>query len=100
MDQTKVDGKNIMGAVVELLRSGMVYVACKKGVLNCAYPCHCIPHVPGASNNRALMGLEDAFNDWQGMPCITERKAARDKSVLGGQGQGNMKMQLQEGVCN
>ena len=91
VDQTKVDGKNLTGVVVQVLRSGMVQVACKNVVLNRAYSCHCISCVPGASNNRALMGLEDAFNDWQGMPCITKLEAARDMSVAGGQGNGNIK---------
>ena len=54
----------------------MVQVASKNSVLNRAYPCHCISCVPGASNNRALMGLEDAFNDWQGMPRITKCEVA------------------------
>ena len=91
VDQTKVDCENIMGVVVQVLWSGMVQSACKNGVLNCAYHHHCISHVPSASNNWALMGLEDAFNDWQGMSCITKCEAARNMSVAGGQGNGNVK---------
>ena len=65
-----------MGVVVQVLQLRMVQVACKNGVLNCAYPRHWVSRVPSTIYNRAQMELEDAFNDWQGMPHITKCEAA------------------------
>ena len=42
--------------------------------------------VQGASNNRKICGLEQAFLEWQGMARIKEREAARVVSAVGGQG--------------
>ena len=72
VDQTKINGKNITGVVVQVLRSGIVHVACKNSVLNHAYAWHSVLHIPGASNNHQLLGLDSALEGWQGMPCISE----------------------------
>ena len=46
-------------------------------MLNQSYARHNISVVPGAGSNRELLGLEEAFIGWQGLPRITEREAAR-----------------------
>ncbi|KAL3803498.1 hypothetical protein HJC23_014046 [Cyclotella cryptica] len=86
VDQTKVDGKNLTAVVVEVLDGGNLRCACKNGVLKNTYAPHTVSMLPGPSNNRALCGLESAFEEWQGLPKITEREAARVVSAVGGQG--------------
>ncbi|KAL3783549.1 hypothetical protein HJC23_008180 [Cyclotella cryptica] len=86
VDQTKVDGKNLTAVVVEVLDGGNLRCACKNGVLKNTYAPHTVSMLPGPSNNRVLCGLESAFEEWQGLPKITEREAARVVSAVGGQG--------------
>jgi len=81
VDQTKVDGNNIT-------KNGNVRIACKSGVLQQRYARHNVSIVP---DNRELLGLENAFIEWQRMPRITEREAARSISASGGQGHGVIK---------
>ena len=75
-------------------------MACKNGVLNCAYPHHSISYVLTTSNNRELLGLDEAFKKWQGMLLITKQEAASNISVSGGQGNGNIKWQVQGRMWN
>ncbi|KAL3783884.1 hypothetical protein HJC23_007989 [Cyclotella cryptica] len=86
VDQTKVDGKNLTAVVVEVLDGGNLRCACKNGVLKNTYTPHTVSMLPGPSNNRVLCGLDSAFKEWQGLPKITEREAARVVSAVGGQG--------------
>jgi hypothetical protein len=85
-DQAKVDGKYLLAVVVEKLRSGQIRCACPTGVLHRPYAAHGVIPVQGASNNRKICGLEQAFLEWQGMARIKEREAARVVSAVGGQG--------------
>ena len=86
VDQTKVDGKNLTAVIVEVLEGGNLRCACKNGVLKNTYAPHTVSMLPGPSNNRLLCGLESAFEEWQGLPKVTEREAARVVSAVGGQG--------------
>ena len=38
------------------------------------------------TGTKELLGLEDALKEWKGMSKISERKAARKTSKVGGQG--------------
>ena len=71
---------------MELLSNGNVRVACKIGVLNQTYAQHNVTVVPGAGNNWDLLGLEEAYIGWQGLPRITECEAALSVSAVGGKG--------------
>lgn len=86
VDTTKVDPNKITGVVVETTTTGQFRVACENGVLKHTYPRHNIFPVPYVSNNRELVNLETAFQEWRGLPKIEERKAARHTSAVGGQG--------------
>jgi ribosomal protein S17 len=87
VDCTKVDGKTIAGVIVSINKDkSTCRVAVKQGLLHRAYVFHALRLVPEASNNRKVMDLEDAYKDWQGLPKITEREAARFISSVGGQG--------------
>ena len=61
-------------------------VAVKQGLLHRAYVYHKLKPVPEASNNREVLDLQEAFEDWRSLPKITEREAARFISSVGGQG--------------
>jgi hypothetical protein len=78
VDSMKVDSKNLMLVVVEITEKGMYRLAAKNGVLKNVYPRHVISLVKNAT--KELMGLEDAYNGWQGMSKITEREVARATS--------------------
>ena len=84
VDQTKVDGKNLTLVVVQINTTGLCTLAAKNGVLKTKYPYHRISVVKNATVD--LMGLKDAFEGWTGMPKISERKASRSTSIVGGQG--------------
>ena len=87
VDCTKVDGKTIPGVIVSINKDkSTCRVAVKQGLLHRACVFHALRLVPEASNNRKVMDLEDAYKDWQGLPKITEREAARFISSVGGQG--------------
>ena len=64
VDQTKVDGKNIMAVVVEILKNGQIRCAHASGVLNHPYSKHSITALQGIGNNMELCGLEDIFLGW------------------------------------
>ena len=85
-DQTKVDGKYLLAVVVEVLTTGQLRCACSTGVLSRPYAPHSVTALKGASNDRKICGLEDAFMGWQGMQKIKEREAARAVSLVQGQG--------------
>jgi len=85
-DQTKVDSKCLTVVIVEITKNGQLRCACPTGVLDRPYAKHQVLSVKKESNNRKLLGLEDAFLTWEGLPRISERAAARASSLVGGQG--------------
>ena len=99
VDRTKVDGSNLTGVAVQILENGNVRVAVKSGVLQTTYARHNVSVVTGAGNNRTLLGLDECFQEWQGMPRITEREAARSVAIAGGQGHGLIKCNC-KGKCD
>ena len=87
VDRTKVDGGNLCGVVVTIdKKKTTCRVAVKQGLLHRAYVYHKLKPVPEASNNREVLDLQEAFEDWRSLPKITEREAARFISSVGGQG--------------
>ena len=59
-------------------------LVCGKGQLKNLYARSYINPVPNATPN--LMGLQEVYESWQGLPKISEREAARSTSIVGGQG--------------
>jgi hypothetical protein len=91
VDRAKTDPQNLTGVIVKVNpKTMMARVAVKSGVLKnwCAY--HKLTHITGSSNNVELLGLNNALVGWSMMATITEREAARDQSMVGGQGKGGV----------
>jgi hypothetical protein len=74
-------------------------VAVKPGLLKSWYVYHRLGRVTGVGNNVELNGLTDALNGWESMKIISERDAARKESIVGGQGNGDVKCSC-KGKCN
>ena len=90
VDCTKVDGKNLILVVVEVVRprcgsgAAKYRLACAKGPLQNLYTrVYCTP-VPNGS--MKMLGLDAIFNNWGEMKTLTEREAAASTSLVGGQG--------------
>jgi hypothetical protein len=75
---TKADGAITVGDVVQIplhasnqakvveeLKSGQIRCACPTGLLHRPYAAYGVIPVQGASNNRKICGLEQAFLEWQ-----------------------------------
>ena len=78
----------------------MARVAVKGGMLKAWYVYHNkLSIVNGAGNDVALCGLTDALAGWKSMKHITERAAARQESLVGGQGKGQMTCSCKD-TCN
>ncbi len=91
VDTTKIDGKTLSGAVVEITPVDTFRVVTCGDVLHRTYPRHTITVLRGPSNNRSLVkGLTFAYENWKTLPEITEREAARNVSLVGGQGMKNI----------
>ena len=76
VDTTKADGKNLTLVVVEVVKKKdnscpMYHLACKAGVLDTLYHPSYIKEV-SASNE--VMGLDNACDQWTGLPRIKERQ--------------------------
>ncbi len=73
VDRTKVDGASLVGVIVSINKDkSTCWVVVKNGLLHDAYVFHTFGAVPKASNNRVTNDLEDVFNNWKGLPKITE----------------------------
>ena len=59
-------------------------LVCGKGQLKNLYARSYINPVPNATPN--LMGLQEVYESWQGLPKISERETARSTYIVGGQG--------------
>jgi hypothetical protein len=57
--------------VVEVMKGGQLRLAVAAGVLKDTFHCGSITVLKPPSNDRVLLGLEDAFNEWQGMSRIS-----------------------------
>jgi hypothetical protein len=91
MDKAKVDTGNLTGVIVQVDKGrSQARVAVKSGLLKSWYVYHRLGHVTGVGNNVELNELTNAFANWKTMPVITEREAARNESMVGGQGKGDV----------
>ena len=99
-DKAKVDSGNLTGVIekVDKTRS-QARVAVKSGLLKSWYVYHRLGRVTGVGNNVELNGLTDALNGWESMKIISEREAARQESIVGGQGKGDVTCSC-KGKCN
>ena len=87
VDRTKVDSGNLLGIIVKVDKTkSQARVAVKGGLLKSWYVYHKLDIVPGAGNNPSLFGL--SLEGWEDLEEITEREAARQVSLVGGQGKG------------
>ena len=69
-DQTKVDPNHITADVVEVTKGGQLRLAVAEGVLKNTCDRGNVTVLKPLSNYRVLLGLEDAFKEWQGMSRI------------------------------
>jgi len=100
MDKAKVDTGNLTGVIVQVDKArSQARVAVKSGMLKSWYVYHRLGHITGAGNNVELCGLSDALASWKKMKVITEREAARNESMVGGQGKGDVTCNC-KGQCN
>ncbi len=73
VDRTKVYGASLVGVIVSINKDkSTCQMAVKNGLLHRAYVFHALGAVPKSSNNWVTNGLEDIFNNWKGLPKITE----------------------------
>ena len=99
-DKAKVDAGNLTWVVVKVNNSRcQARVAVKAGLLKSWYVYHRLGRVTGKGNNVELNGLTDALNGWESMKIISEREAARQESIVGGQGKGDVTCSC-KGKCN
>ena len=98
VDRTKVDSGNLIGIIVKVDKSrSQARVAVQGGLLKSWYVYHKLVIVPGAGNNPSLFGL--SLEGWEDLKEITEREAARQVSLVGGQGKGLVTCTC-KGKCN
>jgi len=86
VDQSRFDGTVLIGVVVRVTTGGRLQIACKAGVLDHNFCSSHVSRLEGVKNNQRLNELEDAFKDYQGLPKVSVRQAARYVSQTGGQG--------------
>ncbi len=87
VDRTKVDSDSLVGVIVSINKDkSTCQVAVKNAFFHPAYVFHALGAVPKASNNQVINDLVDVFNNWKGLPKITEQEAAHFVSSVGGQG--------------
>jgi hypothetical protein len=99
-DKAKVDSGNLTGVIVKVDKTrSQARVAVKSGLLNSWYVYHRLGRVTGVGNNVELNGLTDALNGWESMKIISEREAARQESIVGGQCKGDVTCSC-KGKCN
>jgi hypothetical protein len=100
MDKAKVDTGNLTGVIVQVDKGrSQARVAVKSGLLKSWYVYHRLGRMTGIGNNVELNGLTDALANWKTMSVISEREAARNESMVGGQGKGDVTCNC-KGACN
>ena len=98
VDRTKVDSGNLIGIIVKVDKTkSQARVAVQGGLLKSWYVYHKLDIVKGAGNNPSLFGL--SLVGWEDLKVITEREAARQVSLVGGQGKGLFTCMC-KGNCN
>jgi hypothetical protein len=93
VDKAKSNNYNLTGVIVKVNQPKMKSrVVVKAGLLKPWYNYPKLSRVSGPGNNIKLLGLTDAFTNWQTMKVISERKskASRKESFVGGQGKGTV----------
>jgi len=100
MDKTKVDTGTLTGVIVQVDKSrSQARVAVRTGLLKSWYVYHRLGRITGNGNDVQLNGLGDTLTNWTALPLITEREAARNESMVGGQGKGCVTCNC-KGPCN
>ena len=100
IDKAKVDTGNLTGVIVQVDKSrSQAQVAVKSGLLKSWYVYHRLGRISGKGNDVELNGLSDALANWKSMSVITEREAAQNESMVGGQGKGDVTCNC-KGPCN
>ena len=100
IDNAKVDTGNLTGVIVQVDKAhSQARVAVKGGMLKPWYIYHQLRCISGKGNDKELNGLSDALANWKTMKIIMEREAARNESMVGGQGKGDVTCNC-KGACN
>jgi hypothetical protein len=100
VDKAKVDTGNLTGVIVQVDKSrSQARVAVKSGLLKTWYVYHRLGRITGCGNNVELNGLSEVLKNWKTLKEITEREAARNESMVGGQGKGDVTCNC-KGPCN
>jgi len=86
MDTSRLDGGYLVGVVVRVTVGGKLQIACKAGVIDHCFSRSHVTKLTGVSNDRKLNNLEEVFREFEGIPKVTVRHAARHVSQTGGQG--------------
>ena len=74
-------------------------VAVDSGLLQNWYLYHQVGRVTGPGNDMEINGLTSAYNNWKLLREISEREAARNQSVIGGQAHGIIRCNC-KGACS
>ena len=100
MDKAKVDTGNLTGVIVQVDKTrSQSRVAVKTGLLKCWYVYHQQGRITGSGNDVELNGLSETMANWKTLKVITEWEAARNESMVGGQGKGDVTCNC-KGRCN
>ncbi len=95
-----LDTGNLTGVIVQVDKSSsQARVAVKSGLLKTWYVYHRLGRITGCGNNVELNGLSETLKNWKMLKEITEREAARNESMVGGQGKGDVTCNC-KGPCN
>jgi hypothetical protein len=91
VEKEKVNNSNLTGVVIEVNLAKMkAHVVVKAGLLKPCYNYHKLSRVSRVGNNIKLLGFTDACTTWQTMKVVSEPKALRKESFIGGQGKGTV----------
>ena len=100
MDKAKVDTGNLTGVIVQVdKKHSQARVAVKTGLLKSWYVYHQLGRITGSGNDVELNGLSETLANWKTLKVISEREAARNESMVGGQGKGDVTCNC-KGRCN
>ncbi len=100
VNKAKVDAQNLTGVIVKIDTNRMlVRVVVKSGLLKQWYSYHKLTCVMGKGNVIELLGLQEAYLGWGLMKVISEWKASRNESLVGGQGKGDVTCNCKS-ACN
>jgi hypothetical protein len=105
VNKAKMDAQNLTGVIVKIdINRMLVRIVVKSGLLKQWYSYHKLICVVGKGNNIELLGMQEAYLRWGLMKVISEWEASRNKSLVGGQGKGdvtcNCKMACNSNCCS